>query len=270
MELSALRKKPHLSASSINEYAECSLAYKFRRVDKLPIETRSDNFEFGTVIHKVLEVYYSEKMIGNKMPLKDIHANFEDCWREAAEGQDDIQYSKGKDFRSCLSLGKAMLTAWHEKLPSDDFTIVGIEQPFSFALPELPVPIIGAIDLIEQDDTGTLIITDFKTSAKAFSTAAVDRNFQLTIYSMAVKSNGYKNREVILKFDALIKTTKPKFEQYYTTRTEYDHKRAIRKIQSVWDGINKQVFIPNDQSWKCKGCQYQKACNEWFLSKEAA
>jgi putative RecB family exonuclease len=63
-----------------------------------------------------------------------------------------------------------------------------------------------------------------------------------------------------------VKTKTPKFEQYYTTRTETDELRLIRKIQRVWEGISKGVFIPNDTSWKCKTCPYKQACDKWFLN----
>ena len=76
MLLSDLRKLPHLSASSIGEYVECSLLYKFGRIDKLPMEFKSDSLEFGTCIHKVLEQFYSARMIGEKMLLKDVHEIF--------------------------------------------------------------------------------------------------------------------------------------------------------------------------------------------------
>jgi putative RecB family exonuclease len=48
-------------------------------------------------------------------------------------------------------------------------------------------------------------------------------------------------------------------------RGEIDERRVIKKIKQVWDGISKQVFIPNDLSWKCNYCSYKKACNDWFL-----
>ena len=83
---------------------------------------------------------------------------------------------------------------------------------------------------------------------------------------MAAKANGFSDREVLLKFDCLVKTKNPKFEQYYTTRTETEELRLIRKIQRVWEGISKGVFIPNDTGWKCKTCPYKKACDEWFLN----
>lgn len=264
MELSELRKMQHLSASSINDYIDCGLLYKLGRVDRLPMDFKADALEFGTVIHLVLGEYYQEKMIGNKLLLKDIHKSFEDHWRRVAEGRTDIQYAAGKDFDTLLMGGKELLTAWYNKLPDDNFKVIGIEEPFSFTVPGVPVPIIGATDLIEEDESETIIVTDFKTSSKAYSIDEVDKNSQLTVYHMATRRNGYADREILLRFDILIKTKTPKFEQYYTTRTEMDEKRMIKKIQQVWNGISKGVFVPNDGHWKCKNCAYKTHCEEWF------
>jgi putative RecB family exonuclease len=84
---------------------------------------------------------------------------------------------------------------------------------------------------------------------------------------MAAKANGYTDKVILLRFHTLIKTRVPKFEEYYTTRSEMDEKRAVKKIMHVWDGIGKRVFIPNE-SWKCKGCQYKGACDEWFKKED--
>ena len=269
MVLSELRKKKHLSASSINDYTECGLLYRFGRIDRLPMEFKSDAMEFGSTIHRVLESYYQAKMTGDRMSLRDIHESFESHWKEAAEGREDIKYANGKDFETIMMEGIDLLTAWYMKLPDDNFNVLGIEEAFSFNIPGVEVPIIGAMDLIEEDEAETIIITDFKTSGRAYSADEVDNNFQMLIYYMAARANGYADREIILKFDTLIKTKKPKFEQYFTVRSEIDEIRAIRKIQTVWAGIKSGVFIPNDTSWKCKNCSYRKACDEWFIRRAA-
>ena len=269
MVLSELRKTEHLSASSIGTYVECSLLFYFSKVLKLLMEFKSAAMEFGSAIHKTLEYYYQEKMIGEKLLLKDIHEFFENTWKIRAEDKIDIQYTKGHDFKSMLLMGKDLLTVWYNKLPDDNYTIIGIEEAFSFYLPGIELPFIGAMDLIEEDEAGIIIITDFKTSGKAYSIDEVDQNQQLTLYQLALKSMGYVGREILLKFDTLIKTKTPKFEQYWTTRSELDEHRLIRKAVQVWDGIQKGVFIPNDTSWKCKGCSYKTACNEWFERRAA-
>ena len=76
MNLHDLRQQPHLSASSIGDYLDCGMLYKFGRVDRLPREFVADAMEFGTVIHKVLAEFYQAKMIGDRMMLKDIHQIF--------------------------------------------------------------------------------------------------------------------------------------------------------------------------------------------------
>jgi putative RecB family exonuclease len=267
MKLSDLRKTPHLSSSSINDYIECGLLYEFGRIDHLPMEFKSDALEFGSAIHATLAEFYQFKMVGDILPLKIVHQCFETNWKLLAEGREDIRYSEEEDFESLLRKGKELLSVWYDKLPKDDFKILSIEEAFTFSIPGIPLPIIGATDLVEEDSSGAIIITDFKTSGKAYSVDEVDKNPQLTIYQMAFKNNGYRDREILLKFDTLIKTKTPKFEQYWTTRSEIDEKRMVRKIKEVWQGITRAVFVPNDTSWKCKGCAYKSACDQWFLEE---
>jgi putative RecB family exonuclease len=265
MDISELLKQPHLSASSIGTYMECGLCYKFNKIDKLKPEFTPDSLVFGSVIHKTLACYYIEKRIGITLSLQEIHEAFEEFWSMDAKDNEEIQYVNGKDYQSYITDGKDLLSAWHDNHPDDSFKILGIEKGFFFHIPGMDIPLVGFIDLIEEDESGTVIITDFKTAGRSYSKDDIDKNMQISLYQLAMKSNGYTNREILLKLDCLIKTKKPKFEQYYTTRTEADEKRLIRKIQNVWDGICKGVYLPNDTSWKCSGCQYQKACEQWFL-----
>jgi putative RecB family exonuclease len=269
MELSELRQKPHLSASGINEYVDCSLLYRFGRIDRLPMEFISAELEFGTVIHKVLEEFYRAKMIGERRLLKDLHELFRTLWKKATTERTDIQYQEGQNAEMLSMMGVDLITVWFNKLQEDNFQVIGVEEAFSFNIPGVSAPIIGAIDLVEEDESGAIIITDFKTSGRSYSIDEVDRNQQLTVYQMAMKQSGHSN-EILLKFDCLIKTRSPKLESYWTTRSETDEIRMERKIRQVWSGISKGIFIPNDTSWKCPRCHYRKACDEWFLRKEGA
>jgi putative RecB family exonuclease len=265
MELSELRQKPHLSASGINEYVDCSLLYRFGRIDRLPMEFVAAELELGTVIHKVLEEFYRAKMIGEKLLLKDLHEMFKTLWKKATTERPDIQFQEGQSAEVLSMLGVDLITVWFNKLQEDSFQVIDVESVFSFNLPGISAPIIGAIDLVEEDESGAIIITDFKTSARSYSIDEVDRNQQLTVYQMAMKRNGHAGHEILLKFDCLIKTKSPKFESYWTTRSETDEIRMERKIRQVWSGISKGIFIPNDVSWKCPRCHYRKACDAWFL-----
>ena len=267
MTITELRKQPHISTSAISDYISCGLHYKFGKIDKIKSEIISVALVFGTTIHKVLEMFYLDKMEGVKMPLSEMLNHFEEQWKKAAENNSNIKFKEGKSYRSVMEEGKALLTVYFENLPEDNCQqVIAIEEPFSFNIPGIEVPFIGCIDLIlEDEESGTLIISDFKTSSKAYSAADVDKSLQLTLYGMAVKANGYSDREILLRFDCLIKSRIPKFQEYYTVRSENDERRAVKLIQTAWNGIQKGVFIPTD-SWKCNLCEFRKYCNEWFDS----
>jgi putative RecB family exonuclease len=266
MDIHELRKKPHLSVSAINTYLNCSLMFKFSRIDKFKPDHLSDNLIFGSSIHKVLAEYNQEKMMGHILSSEDLEEMFKKVWEDAAKDNDEIQYSDKVSYRILLNQGIKMLQAFIERAPENDATIVAIEEPFVYEIDGLDVPMIGVMDLVEEEDDESLTITDYKTSKRSMPINDVDNSFQLTVYYTAAKANGYGDRNINLKFDCLIKTQKPKFEQIYTARSEAHSLRAIKKIMHVWEGIQKGVFIPNDTSWYCRTCSYKSHCNEWYLN----
>ncbi|MGA2226786.1 MAG: PD-(D/E)XK nuclease family protein, partial [Syntrophobacteraceae bacterium] len=142
MELNEMRKKPHLSASSINDYLDCGLLYKLGRILKLQPEIRPDALEFGSIIHKVLAEFYKHKLEGEIVPLLDLQILFEALWKKATENGPEITYKDGKNAEILLHEGKNLLSAYYQKLPRDDFQVIAIEEPFQFTLPNFPIPII--------------------------------------------------------------------------------------------------------------------------------
>ena len=219
MDLNELRDMPHLSVSSITDYMDCGLLFKFSRVDKLEPEFKADALVFGTGIHAVLAEFYEALKTGQKLSAKHLQELFEIHWRRLAFEREDIQYKPEKDYETLLLEGKELLSIFHQKLPEDNAEIIGIEQAFHFWLDGLPIPIIGSFDLLLKDAANVITIVDHKTSSKSYSNQDVDKNFQLTVYNLAAKFNGLNHREILLRFDVLIKTKTPKFEQFYSTRS---------------------------------------------------
>ena len=271
MELTELRKAEHLSASSINDYIDCGLLYKFGRIDKIQAAFKADALEFGSAIHLALADFHMGKMKGKCLSVKELHECFAAHWKKLTKDRDDIKYAEGNNAEILLLQGQELLTAYYNKASWREFECIGIEEPFSFTVDGCHIPIIGSIDLMEKDKSGTIIINDFKTSGRAYSNDEVDKNFQLTIYQMAAKATGYGDSDILLRFDCLIKTKQPKFDSYYTTRSITDEIRARRKIIEVSRGISKGIFIPNDSAsnYKCKNCSYKANCDAWFLEEAA-
>jgi putative RecB family exonuclease len=260
MILDELRKKPHLSATAIGSYIDCGFAYKIGKILKYRPEFRPDAMEFGSCIHRVLADYNVVRQDGRHLDLNDMKELFKDYWATAVKDEESVKYSNGKDYETLLNDGLLLIEQFYWKSKESVFDVVSVEVPFVFHMDEVPVPIIGVIDLIEQDSDETIIITDYKTSSRAFSSDEIDNNDQLTIYQMAARNNGLTQGEILLKLDVLIKTKQPKFEQYFTTRSKEDEARVLRKMQEVWKGITSEIFIPNSGTWKCKGCVYTETC----------
>jgi len=269
MDLMELRKTPHLSASSVSDYMTCGLMYKLGKIDRQKPDFKPDALLFGTAIHIVLaEFYEGLSQEGYQMTAIELQQSFHTHWEALTRDRDDIQYKKGKDWDGLLLEGKELLGAFHVQFIPDEAKIIGIEEAFTFNITGLEIPVIGAYDLVLEDPSGVITIVDHKTTARAYANADVDKNLQMTIYQMAARANGFANREILLRFDCLIKTKKPKFEQYYTTRTEQDEMKTRRKIHAVYEGIQKEVFIPNEESWKCNGCMFKSACKKWFEGRK--
>jgi putative RecB family exonuclease len=267
MEITELRKQAHLSASGIADYLECGLLYKFARIDKCRPESLSDSLVLGQAVHRVLAYFYQELQSGSRLAQSHLEDAFDHHWEGLAHGRGDIQYKTGKSYHSYRDEGKSLLAAFIQQLPQEDCTVLGVENAFTFEIAGLPVPLIGIFDLVLEDPSGVITIVDHKTASKVYSMNEVNRHPQMTIYHMAARANGYGDREILLRLDCLIKTKVPKFEQFYTTRTAWDERKMVKKIMAVWDGITKGVFIPNDTSWKCRGCSYRNACREWFAQE---
>ena len=85
MNISELRKQPHLSASQINGYIECSLSYKFSKIDKIKPEYTADALVFGSVIHHTIAQFHQERMVGNILPIEELQQILETAWRESAD-----------------------------------------------------------------------------------------------------------------------------------------------------------------------------------------
>lgn len=260
-----MRDCPHLSASGIKAYLDCGLYYRFSRIDRLSGTHTSDNLVFGSTIHKVLAYYNQEKLAGNYPAYEDLEKLFCKYWSEAAERTENMKYSRGKSFEYLLAQGKDLLRTYISQAPRDQYEIMAVEEPFEFFIDGIDIPVIGVMDIVERDENDTVIISDYKTAGSSTIINEVDSNFQLTVYYMAAKKNGYADREIILKLDCLVKTKEPRFEQVYTSRNSDDVIRAIRKIRAVCNAIQKGVFIPNAEgSWKCEGCEYKVYCDDWF------
>ena len=240
--------RSYLSYSQLALYLQCPLKYKLVYIDEIEREGMPAALAFGRAIHRALAQFYTDVMDKEPFDLDRFLATFADAWEEEAEGK-EIIYKEGENFVSLLAQGKAMLQVFARSVRP--LRVIAVEVPFEFRLEhpktgkEFPIPIKGVIDLVEQDEQGTLWVVDHKTAGRAFSEAQVAGDLQLLIYAAAVMQlEVTEGRDVLLRLDVLLKGKRPRMLQYCTERTEQDIARLFEIVDGMWKAIDAEAFYP--------------------------
>ena len=125
----------------------------------------------------------------------------------------------------------------------------------------LNVPLVGKVDLIERTDDGNIVFVDYKTASTRYNQDSVQRNLQLTAYSLWARETytDKKNDVVHLRFDVLLKNKTPLYLKYETQRTYQDAQRFTRMLLMISDAIRQELFYPNP-GWQCVDCPFKVSC----------
>jgi putative RecB family exonuclease len=167
----------HLSYSSIDAYTTCQKSWYYRYVEKVPGPVSPD-LVFGTAFHKAVERHIQSGE--NKMSL---HQLWFHCWAETVKENDSIAWDKDESYYEALGASMLIHDESIRAIESIKPLLVhgskpAIETKVEFEVPGVPIPIIGYIDLIEEDGTPG----DFKTSARPWSQRRADKEFQPEFY----------------------------------------------------------------------------------------
>lgn len=207
------------SASSIKEYQQCGLKFKFGRIDKLErMPSATHHRWFGTLVHNL--IYTSIADVGDSMKSTTLRDGVDDVtplerldrlWHERAE--DDVDKVILKDSgekpvgqfvtAAVKSLGQGMENptqdyleeGWKEEafkmvkngieLVKTIPTVTDLEKKLFWNM--MKRKFIGFIDVLGKDENGKIVFYDFKTSFKKPGQKQVDDDFQFFAYSLALK-----------------------------------------------------------------------------------
>ena len=258
--------RPYLSYSQLALYLDCPLKYRFRYIDEIRCEGVSSALVFGKAVHQALAGFYTDVMEQKPFSLARFLAAFEEAWEDVCEGA-EVVYKEKEDFDSLLAYGKEMLRVFaREVMP---MKVIAVEVPFEFKLEhpetkeEFPIPIKGIIDLIEEDEAGTLWVVDHKTASRAYTDHQIDADLQMMIYAAAVEQmDPLEGREKRYRFDVLVKTKKPKFLQYRFYKDDKDRRKLYQIVEEMWKAMEAGAFYPR-YSTHWGRCPWEEECREW-------
>ena len=245
----------HLSYSSISSYLLCGRSWRFKYIDKVPT-LPTPSLILGSAVHDTIEKFVVE-------PGQSATELFEKSWAATLEKNPGINWQeqteeKIKEDGLRLLKAPAVLQGLGKVRPKCDSEGPMIERKVTLQVPNVPVPIIGFIDIVLENGTPA----DFKTAARKWTEDQAQKSLQSLFYLAALQQAG---EQVNWKFEHLIfvKTKEPQFQ-----RLEHSHKPTelfflFDIIESVWRGIEAGVFIPVTDGWKCSP-QY---CDYWNICK---
>jgi putative RecB family exonuclease len=261
-----------LSYSSISSYLLCPRAWRFHYLDQIETPT-SPALIFGSAFHNALEDYIGHTALEEDFPLLGY---WNRSWAAQLERNAENGIAWGKDSQESM-------TALGVKMFSDPDTValvdslqplvikeqVQIERKISLTVPGVPIPIIGYIDMIEQDG----VPADFKTSGKSWNQRQADSEMQPCFYLAALNQSNHPlvctdpSEEMAFYFRhyVFVKTKTPKVQIWESTRTIQDLFWLFGLITDVWKGIKAEVFPPNPRTWKCSS----KYCDFWGICRGA-
>jgi CRISPR/Cas system-associated exonuclease Cas4 (RecB family) len=247
-------EKKYLSFSQINMYLKCPRQYEYRYIKGIK-KPPSGALVLGTVWHSTVEENYKQKIeTKDDLPLDHMQDFFADSW-EAKLEEEEIDFKSSP--ATLKDTGISVVGAHHTNI-APLVNPVLVEEKFRVSLGDnFPFDLLGFWDVI--DDKGVVI--DNKSYSKAKNQDDINKDLQLTAYSLAYRLVTGKI-EKGLRIDSVIKNKKPRTVQISTTRTNEDCKWFLGLIEGVAQGIVKEVFPPNPLGWWCssKWCGFWETC----------
>jgi len=264
----------HLSYSSISSYLMCAANWRFHYIEKVPTKT-STALVFGSAFHGAIEqhILSAPTEYGKRQPLID-------CWRESWIKEttwsnendelllrDDIDWgtdtpesleNEGIRILTHKDVANGILSIIPAWIVNNDQKRPAIESRVELRVPGVPLPIIGYIDIITADG----IPGDFKTSSKSWSDSKAGDEIQTLFYLAALNQAGITVPDWAFRHYVFVKTKTPQFQVFTHTHNPSQLMWLFKMIESVWKGIEADVFPINPTTWKCsdKWCEYFALC----------
>lgn len=233
------------SASSLKTYESCPLKFKFQHVLKIPSEPRI-YFDFGSVIHRVIEHLGGVKKEGGVLTREEAHRVLELFWPKTSFLTATQEHEKKADAIQILDT----YLAWEQENPN---TLLSCEESFTFSLGDTSFT--GKIDRIEKTPDGRLRVIDFKTGKKpsALTKASIPEEIQLNLYSLALRNI----HGTLPERASFFYLEDGKFVEY--TPTPDTTRGFEEKLTQITTAIRNREFSPKP-GWDCQYCDYRILC----------
>jgi len=251
---------PIYSHSRLSTFENCPCKFKYKYLDKIipPIETSIEAY-LGKTVHDALEWLYIEVGKGNLPTIDDVVIYYSKKWEET--WNDAIKNVK-KQFTTKEYFNKGVqfiLDYYMRHKPFEDNTLATEKKIFINLDKEGRYKIIGFIDRLAYNlETKEYEVHDYKTANNLPQPEAVENDRQLALYSIAVKEEFGKEKNVSLiwHYLAFNRKIQSKRTDEQLEKLKKDTIELIKKIESTTEFETKKSYL-------CGWCEYKPICGVW-------
>ncbi len=233
-----------LSASAIEQYDRCPLAFKLSRDWRIP-EKAAAPMQYGAAMHTALKAYFDGVRVGRPPDEESVVACF---LSELAKAKIDEDFQR----RLLEEKGRAELSRLlASELARPTSEILDSERQFKVQIGGATVR--GRMDRLDQARDGEVSVVDYKTG-KPKSQEDADKSLQLSVYALAAQRLGMMPGPLV--FINLENGTAVE-----SRRSVNDLSNAEEKVAKVVKKIAAGEFDP-DPGFGCRTCSYFSVCPE--------
>lgn len=231
----------YISASRLNAWLRCPLAFKLRYIDGIRTRPTPSLF-IGKVVHAALERYYRHRQLGLRVDANDLARRLIANWGPATDDE-GMRFDNSADELDAQKQAIALVAAYMQQLPADEPRPLAVEVSCQAPLVDpvtgenLGISLLGVMDLVLPEETGP-IITDFKTASKSSGPLEITHEVQLSCYSYLFR-HASPEPEAGLEIRNLVKTKTPQIQFHrYPARGEQHYRRLFAIIREYLDCLH--------------------------------
>ena len=251
-----------LSPSRIESFLSCPLAFRFVNVEKLPDPPTVATTK-GSLVHRALEVFFGDE--GDRS-VGHMHQSVDTAIEEYSSNPDllDLELS-GTALTEFVDDCRQLALGYLAMEDPSSVRAVGLEMRIEAAVG--PVTLRGIIDRLERDQTGGLVVTDYKTGRAPAPGREKKSLGGVQLYSiLCERSLGERPTRVQLMYLRSGQTVSAVPTDQSTRHMENRVTAVHRAIEQACDT---GVFRPQ-RSGLCSFCAYQRWCPEFGGDPAAA
>lgn len=256
----------YVSASRLNLWLRCPLAFRLRYIDRVPSKTTPSLFT-GKTVHRGLEIHYRHRQLGIRLEPADVIRRMQETW-DTAVADDGMTFNSVADEEALKAKTGYLVGAYLNHVPSDEPVPVLVETSLEAPLidpangEDLGIPLLGIVDLVMDNSDGP-VITDFKTAAKSTSPSEISHEIQLSGYSYLYRQI-IGSEEAGLEIRSLVKTKTPQIAFHaFAARTDAHFRRFFSVVRAYLDDLDRGQFVFRP-GFGCGMCDFRDShCRSW-------